>query len=230
MAISRADLLLTAGELLDAVYSNALHPRYSNTTWLNRTLGLIHMQEWKGILTTAPYYQVAERTVNTDASGLVQLAALDGGAADTREHTFRALEVAVDGQPFQYVPTKDYPFAASEGTSARVWLERGRAIQVPSIINGVVTALVSFFPCRADLLSNDTQVVGFPDGYELLLAYMLGARMGGKGAEEAGAAEYLKGEAAEIRAPMLIDIRKIAERPTRIEASDDRSDWEGFGG
>jgi hypothetical protein len=219
---------LRAGTLLDAVYNGALHPRYQDTSWLNATLGLIHMEEWKGILNTAPYYEVGDRTVTTDVNGFVALSALDSGSGDDREHLFRILEVAVEGQPYRYVEAKDYPFAANEGTPERVWLVRGRQLQVPAIRQGAITALVNWYPCRADLLSSDDQEVVFVDGYELVLAYMLAARMGGKGAEEAGAAQYLKAEAEEIRAPMLIDLRRVAARPTAVQAQDDASDYEGY--
>jgi hypothetical protein len=56
---------------------------------------------------------------------------------------------------------------------------------------------------------------------------MLAARMGGKGAEEAGAAQYLKQEAAEIREPMLLDVRRFAARPTMFRRRTTSSDWEG---
>lgn len=226
--MNRVALRLLAGELLDAVYNGAMHPRYANELWLNTTLGLIHMEEWKGILTVSPYYQVGDRTVATDASGLITLAALDTGSADARQHTFRVLEVAINGQPYRYVETKDYPFAANENALERVWLVRGRNVQVPAIRSGSVTALVNYYPCRADLLATDDSEVTFVDGYELLLAYMLAARMGGKGAEEAGAAEYLKGEAEEIRELMRVDIRRLAARPTQPQPQDDVADYEGY--
>lgn len=225
--MKRSDLRLRAGILLDAVYNGAMHPRYADTTWLNETLGLIHMEEWKKVLIAGTYYQVEDITATTDADGFVNISALDSGSGDTRHHAHRALEVAVDGQPFSYVETRDYPFAARENTAARIWLVRGRQLQVPAVRSGTVTVLTNFYPCRADLLANDDSDVEFIDGYDLLLAYMLAARMGGKGAEEAGAADYLKQEAKEIRDPMLLDMRRFAARPTYFQPQDDVSDWEG---
>jgi hypothetical protein len=227
VSLARGTLRLRAGTLLDAVYNGALHPTYSDVDWLNDTLGLIHMEEWKRVLTAGEYYQVEEIAATTDASGFINISALDSGSGDARHHAHRAIEVAVDGQPFSYVETRDYPFAASENSCARVWLVRGRQVQVPAVRNGPVTVLTNYYPCRADLLANDASIVDFIDGYELLLAYMLAARMGGKGAEEAGAAQYLKGEAAEIRDPMLMDARRFAARPTFVQPLDDSSDWEG---
>lgn len=225
--MTRGTLRLRAGGLLDAVYNGAMHPRYADTNWLNDTLGLIHMEEWKRVLTAGDYYQVEEITATTDASGFINISALDSGSADARHHAHRALEVAVNGQPFSYVEPRDYPFAAQENSGARVWLVRGRQVQVPAVRSGLVTVLTNFYPCRADLLANDESNVDFIDGYELLLAYMLAARMGGKGAEEVGAAQYLKEEAKEIREPMLLDARRFAARPTMFRAQDDSSDWEG---
>lgn len=225
--MNRGDLILRAGTLLDAVYNGTMHPRYADQQWLRDTLGLIHQEEWKGILTTDPYYQIEDRVVVTDANGLIALSALDSGASDDRLHAFRVLDVADSAGVFDYVTTKDYPFAATEGTSRRIWLVRGRNIQVPAIRSGAVTVQVNQYPCRADLLSADTSDVGFVDGYELLLAYMLAARMGGKGAAEAGIADYLKSEAGEIRDLMLTDIRRVAARPSTIETGDDVTEWGG---
>jgi hypothetical protein len=227
VSISRGNLRLRAGTLLDAVYNGAMHPRYSDVNWLNETLGLVHMEEWKKVLTAGPYYQVDDITAATDANGFVNISALDSGVDDSRHHAHRALEVAQNGQPFSFVEPRDYPFAAAENSYARVWLVRGRQLQVPAVRSGSITVLTNFYPCRADLLQSDDSVVEFIDGYELLLAYMLAARMGGKGAEEAGAAAYLKQEAAEIREPMLLDMRRFAARPTAFQAQDDVSDWEG---
>lgn len=226
--MKRSELRLRAGTLLDAVYNGAMHPRYADVSWLNETLGLVHMEEWKRILTTGEYYQVEEIATTTDANGYVDIAALDSGIGDARHHAHRALEVAVDGRPYGFADVRDYPFAALEGTSARIWLERGRQIQVPAIRSGTITVLTNFYPCRADLLANDDSEIAFVDGYELLLAYMLAARMGGKGAEEAGAADYLKAEAKEIRDPMLLDVRRFAARPTAFRAQDSASDYEGY--
>lgn len=225
MTISRSALRLLAGELLDTVYNGAMHPRYENTDWLNRELGLIHMEEWKGLLTVAPTYQTADRDITLDASGLIALSGLDSGAGNAKQNTFRVLEVAVDGQPYRYVEMKDYPFAASEGNSEWIWLIRGRYLQVPNRMNSSATAQVNYWPCRADLLADDGDTVDFPDGYELVLARMLAARMGGKGAEEAGAAQYLKAEADETRKLMRIDLRRVAARNTPIQHTDDVADW-----
>lgn len=222
--MNRGTLVTRAGTLLDAVYNGALHPRYADSDWLHETLGLIHMEEWKGILTVDPYYQVDDVDVTTDASGFVSLADLSIGSGDDRHHLFRVLEVAVDGQPYKYVDAKGYSFAAREGNADRIWLVRGRKLQVPAVRSGAVTVMLNYFPCRADLLSA-TGEVEFVDGYELLLAYMLAARMGGKGAEEAGAAQYLKGEADEIRKLMRTDIRRVAARPTMVQPMDDESEW-----
>jgi hypothetical protein len=70
------------------------------------------MEEWKKVLTAGAYYQVEEITAATDASGFVNISALDSGSATRGITRFRALEVAVDGQPFSFVEPRDYPFAA----------------------------------------------------------------------------------------------------------------------
>lgn len=223
MSVTRAVLETMTREMADAVDD----PRWSQTLVL-QILGQVQVQEWRDILNAAPTNRLAQRTVTLDANGRFAKTALDSGSGDTATTHYRILTVA-DGSYFyqqstyQDFPAPDLSYAA---TMPRVWYEFGDEVQVvPTMPSLALTVGVNHTPARVDQLAGDSSVVVFPDGYELILAYMGAKQMLLKGGTEGQYAAQLETQAKELRDRLLFDLRRIGTRPLVMGAMDSTSQW-----
>lgn len=225
MSVTRAVLETLTRELADAVDD----PRWGQTLVL-QILGQVHLQEWRDILNAANMRRYALRTVTTDANGRFAKTALDSGAGDTAETHYRVLSVAVGQFFYQQSAYQDYPqpFQQMGGTLPNVWYELGDEIQLVPLAQGTtVQVAVNHTPARVDQLAGDGSTVIYPDGYELILAYMGAKQMLLRGGIEGQYAAQLEAQAKELRDRLLMDVRRLGTRPIIMGAMDSASMWGG---
>lgn len=225
MSVTRAVLETMTRELADAVDD----PRWSQTLVL-QLLGQVHLQEWRDILNAANMRRYALRTVTTDANGRFAKTALDSGSGDTAETHYRLLSVAVGQFFYQQSQYADYPqpFQQMGGTLPNVWYEVGDEIQLVPLAQGTtVQVAVNHTPARVDQLAGDSSIVVYPDGYELILAYMGAKQMLLKGGIEGQYAAQLEAQAKQLRDRLLMDVRRLGTRPIIMGAMDSPAMWGG---
>ena len=78
---------------------------------------------------------------------------------------------------------------------------------------------------RADEDGDST--VEYPDGYELILAYMAAKQMLLMGGTEGQYGAQLEAQAKQLRDRLLMDVRRLGTRPVIAQAMDSPSMWGG---
>lgn len=225
MSLPRGTLLTLAEEMADAVDS----PRWG-TTLKRQLLGEVHWREWRDLLNVNQMLRFGSRTVTTDADGRFLKTALNSGSGDSLETCYRILTVNQGNLFYQPSSYREYPISPGNVSLPQVWYELGTQIQlIPAASGNSVTVGVNHLPQRADLLVDDTSTVTFPDGYDLVLAYETAASMLMKGAAESDLAAELRQAAQALRERMQQDVARLAVRPLRLAAADDRFDWGAVG-
>lgn len=223
MSMARGTLLTLIDEMADAVGS----PRWGNTLKL-QLLGEVHWREWRDLLNIARHLRMGTRTLTTDADGCIAKSGLNSGSGDATETWYRILSLQQGNYFYQPTVYEQYPQSPSTVALPQVWYELGDRIQlIPAAQGNTVTVMVNHLPQRADLLQDNNSTVVFPDGYDLILAYETAASMFMKGAAETNLSVEMSGKAQSLRDRMQQDIGRIAVRPLRMSAMDDRWEWGG---
>lgn len=225
MSITRDALETLTRELMDAVDD----PRWGQT-YVLQVLGQVHLQEWRDILNAVNVYRWAQRTVTLDSNGRFAKSALSSGSGDSAETFYRILAMQ-NGQFFYQQSTfQQFPQPQTNygGTFPNVWYEIGEQVQVvPPSAGLALTVSVNHTPARVDQLADGASTVVFPDGYELILAYMAAKQLLLKGGAEGQYARQLEAQAQELRARLLMDLRRLGTRPIIMGALDDAGQWGG---
>lgn len=225
MSITRANLELLTREMADAVDD----PRWSQTLVL-QILGQVHLQEWRDILNANNAYRFALRTVTLDNNGRFLRTALDSGSGDTAETHYRILSVASGQFFYQQSTYQQYPQPNNtfDVMLPQVWYELGSEIQVvPASPSMSVQVGINHTPARPDQLAGTSSIVVFPDGYELILAYMAAKQMLLKGGTEGQYGVQLEAQAKELRDRLLLDLRRAGSRALVMGAMDSPGQWGG---
>jgi len=223
MSMTRAQLLTLVEEMADAVGS----PRWGSTL-KKQLLGEAHWREWKDLLNANRHLRMGERSATTDANGRITKSDLTTGSGDSTETFYRVLSLSQGTFFYQPAKYEDYPQSPTEVSLPQVWYEYGDQIQLmPAAQGNTVTVVVNHLPQRADLLTTDSAVVVFPDGYDLILAYETAASMFMKGAAETNLTVELRAMAQGLRDRMHQDIGRLTVRPMKMGYMDDWSMWAG---
>ena len=225
MSIARGTLLTLLDEVADAANS----PRWGDTL-KRQLLGEVHWREWRDLLNANRMLRVAVRTVATDSDGRFDKTDLNSGSGDSTETFFRILNVRQGNLFYQVAKYEDYPISPTAVNLPNVWYEFGDQIQlIPAAGGNDVIVAVNHLPQRADLLTDNTSSVVFPDGYEMVLAYETAAAMFMKGAAESNLAAEMRQMASVLRDRMHQDVARITVRPMRMGYLDDKYDWGSAG-
>lgn len=233
MSMTRAELMAAARDVSDSVDSQ----RWSDAV-VRQWLGVVHWQEFKGILNANNEYTLASINVTENSDGKFLLTALDTGAGDNLLTHYRIQSIAQslsgagsNAGPFAFykqVNYVQYPIPQANAMASYVWYLSGSYVQVlPVQDQTVLSCTVNHLPQRADLLVSDASTVVFPSGYELTLAYMTARHMLMKGGAETAASQGMAAMADEIRQPMLMDLRRPGIGPTIARALDESAQWGG---
>lgn len=227
MAKTRAQMLELTREYMDAVDSD----RWSDSLVLT-VLGSVFDKEWSNILTAAPYYTFAQRTVTQDANGQFTLASLNSGSGDTAQEMYRILNVSDGNSNYSETRYQDVPLATTANYYPQFgygYYVAGDFVQCLPIASGVtMTVGVNYKPTNIADLSSDAVTITFPNNAELLLAYQAAAELLNKGGAESQAAQTLLRMADTERADLLDDLRRRTINPTRMAYPDSRGDWGGW--
>lgn len=225
MSVTRDVLETMTRELADAVDD----PRWGQTIVL-QMLGQVHLQEWRDILNSINTARWGQRTVTLDANGRFLKTDLNSGSGDAAETLYRILAVQAGQFFYQQSTFQQYPSPLNsfDVTLPQVWYEIGNQIQmVPASPSLSVVVSVNSTPARPDQLANGASIVDYPDGYELILAYMAAKQMLLMGGTEGAYAAQLERQAKELRDRLLMDLRRLGTRPIVMGALDSPSQWGG---
>jgi hypothetical protein len=227
MTVTRAQLVANTLEFMDANGS----PRWT-TPVVQAMLGIAHAREWSGILGTNQYFRFAQRTVTTDVNGQVAYTALNSGTGDAAQ-AWRNILAITDGQVIYRQTAFTMDALATVTNQAyqqydRQWYDAGNNIQFLPVSTGVIlTITVNWTPTRVDLLSADSVVVDFPDGYDIIIALEAAALLLSKGAAENEAAQTMRAMADAQRQALYGDIARRGAAPTFMRFPDSASTWAG---
>lgn len=234
--MTRGELTDFTRELADAVDSD----RWSDAN-IQKLLGLHQWIELGKLLNANQQYYInggdGLLLVTQDANGQFDWDDFTTGTADDIKTVYRVITL---GNPsggasgtsgplyYSWVPFIRYPNPQPSTSLPYVWTRIGSKVQIlPAIAGQQLQAVVNYRPCKVQDLASDSSVVPFPDGYELLPAYLAGASMLDKGGAESGAANVLLANAEGLRADMMLDLGRNSTQPVIAQAMDNPSDWGG---
>lgn len=219
-AITRDQLVANTKEFMDAEFSVRWSP-----TVVQAVCNAVHDGEWSEILTAAPTYTFAQRSVTSDSNGQVTLTDLNSGTGDSQQLWYRILTVDDGTNVYGETRFQDVPLA--RGTIERGYYLVGDILQLLPRQAVALTVSVNYKPTSVSALASGASIVTFPENSEWLLAYEAAATLLLKGGAESGAAADLKRLAEGERSRMLNDLRRRTINPTRLSYPDGRSDWAG---
>jgi hypothetical protein len=213
--------------------ARALADAEDSSRWTPATvsalLRVVLRREWRGLLNANPTYRWAQRSVTTDANGRIALDDLDGGTGDDAELFYRVLALSVNDKMYKQGDFRDYPLVLPSNNYAEelTYIPQGESLQlVPAEAGITATVWVNHLPQHIDELANDSSLVAFPKGYEMLPCYEAAGLMLTKGGAETGAAADLLAVAEELRADLLADTRRTTN-PLAFRYGDSRGEWGG---
>jgi hypothetical protein len=224
--ITRGQLIAQTREFMDAVSSS----RWSDPLILT-VLNSVYEAEWSEILSVAPYYTFAQRSIATDNAGQIPFSALNHGSGDAQQNFYRILSVTDGNILYDETRFQDVPVATTSNylpTYPRLYYLVGETVQILPIASGVpMIVSVNWKPTALADLSSDTITVRWPDNEHLVLVYEAASKLLLKGGAETSAAMDLKRLAREERAALLDDLRRRTINPTRLAYPDQKYDWAG---
>lgn len=224
MAKTRAQMIELTRQYMDAVGSE----RWSDSL-ITTVLGRVFDREWSNILSAAPYYTFATRSVTQDSNGQFTLASLDSGSGDSLQSMYRILNVSDGNSNYSETRYQDVPLATTANyypMFGYAYYLAGTHVQCLPIASGVaMTVGVNYKPTNLADLSADSVAITFPNNAELLIVYHAAAELLNKGGAESTAAQTLLRMADTERADLLDDLRRRTINPTRMAYPDVRGDW-----
>lgn len=224
--ITRGQLIAQTREFMDAVSSS----RWSDALIVT-VLNGVYESEWSNILSVAPYYTFAQRTLATDSNGQLAFSALNSGSGDAQENFYRILSVTDGNVLYDETRFQDVPVAITANylpTYPRLYYLAGQQVQILPVSAGTtIIVTVNWKPTALADLSGDTVTVNWPDNDHLILVYESASKLLLKGGAETNAAMDLKRLAREERDELLDDLRRRTINPTRMAYPDLKYDWAG---
>jgi len=229
VSLTRAQYRTKAQRRADAVSSSRWDTTAGATGEIDQFLGESFDRAWRRILNANPYYRVSKRTPTSDANGQYLISDLSAGSADSQERFYRILKVAINNitYPFQQRSEQEFLAESLQVYRGYYWFQEGSKITaMPISASTQATGIwVNWIPTRIDALSGDGIAVDFPDGYEGIVTDWAAADMLGKGAAEAGAAEYLRGQGNDKLDEMLQDLARVSIDARQPAYGDSSADW-----
>ena len=226
MAVTKAELIALTRETMDAVASD----RWSDAT-ITTVLNSVYGDEWSNILNAQPYYTFAKRTVTTNTDGQIPFTSLNNGGGDAQENFYRVLSISDGNVLYTQTRFQDVPLATTTNylpTYPRLYYTAGQRLQILPVQSGLTLYVyVNYKPTPFSQLLDDTSVIDFPDGGEVIIANEAGSMLLNKGGAESTAAEVLRRQAAMNRQAMLDDLRRYTINPTMMAYPDQKYDWSG---
>lgn len=227
MAKTRAQMIELTRQYMDAVGSE----RWSDSL-ITTVLGSVFDREWSNILSAAPYYTFATRSVTQDSNGQFTLASLDSGSGDSLQSMYRILNVSDGNSNYSETRYQDVPLATTANyypMFGYAYYLAGTYVQCLPVASGVGMQVgVNYKPTNIADLSADSVAITFPNNAELLIVYHAAAELLNKGGAESTAAQTLLRMADTERADLLDDLRRRTINPTRMAYPDSRGDWGGW--
>ncbi len=224
--MNKADARTRTLELMDAARST----RWDITAggFVDRTIGMVQLREWRQLLDMSPYYAVQRVTIASDANGRYARSGLDTGSGDNARRHYRVLGVKIDERPYAPVALSDFPFSEDLGAPFQyVWMEEGDSVlALPKQASKSATFLLNYLPVPQHSLADESSTFTFPAEYEdvVLLeaaAYMLGSKAGA----EANPAGAMKGLAEELRRDLYASLGRLTAQGPTWKAFDDPLLW-----
>jgi hypothetical protein len=225
----KSDLRKLTAQLMDARNQDGTFSSrwdFAANGEVDQTIGRIQDQEWRTLLDANPYLSFEQITAPTDSSGRVAKTLLDTGTGNTAHRHYRLLGVELNGIMCEQVRFTAFASAAANALGTYVYYERGGNIQILPALNAVnVIFSQNYLPTRQELLSADSTVVNFPDGFEDVLALEAGAQLLLKGGAETEGASALSIRARERRIDMLSTLSRVGVRPVPPIFNDSPFNW-----
>ena len=231
MSMTQAQMVTALYDEMNATGSN----QWSNAVLLS-WLDIAFWLEWANLLNANNVYYSQNVTVTQDSNGQFDISSLTNGTGNSVKNFYRVLTLCqpVGGaQPqlfYRQTRYQDYPNPQpNQGTYlSGLWYRIGTKIQVMPVASGQQMAVqVNYRPPRPSQLLASSDLVDFPDGYEMLLVFVAGMYALRKGGSEATAASIFKQTADDIRAMMLLDLGRQGTWPIVSTSFDQSQDWGG---
>ena len=224
--ITRAGLIDLTREYMDAVGS----ARWTDAV-IQSELADVYDGEWATILSSAPYYRFAQRSVTTNSLGQVDLDDLNGSSGDNLERWFRIMHVSDGNVTYPEMSFADAPLAtsgATSGTTSKAFYLIGNILQILPVASGTaLTVSVNHVPQGVADLAAGTSVVVFPENSHSIIAKEAASQLLMRGGAEETASEAFAKSAENSRAAMLDQIRRRTTAPSFMLYPDHKSEWGG---
>jgi hypothetical protein len=226
VSITRTQAMANVREMMDAASSSRWTDAFVKTA-----IGIVHGNEWRGILAANPTHRFAQRSVTTSAAGVFAYSSLTSGSGNTVQTFYRILAIT-DGNDVVYRETRfqEVPTASSSQVGQVIdglWYDAGTNVQIlpPSALT--LTVSVNYTPCRADSLNADSDTIDFPEGHESILWLEAAAYLLSKNGAENEAAQTLRAMAEAERQMMYQEITRRGAGPIFLGFNDSASEWAG---
>lgn len=225
--VTRSELVSDTQDFMDATGSE----RWSAAIILT-VLDSVFDGEWSNILSAAPYYRAATRTVTTDANGQFALTDLDSGTGDSAQNHYRIISITDGTYVYSETRFQDAPLATSSNypyVYDRTFYLMGSQVQVlPVAVNTTLSVTVNYKPPVPSDLASDSSVVDYPANSHLILVWEAAARLLMKGGAETQASLDLMSLTRMERETLLLDLQRRTIAPMRMMPMDDASDWGSY--
>lgn len=225
--VTRSQLVSDTQDFMDATGSE----RWSASIILT-VLDSVFDGEWSNILSAAPYYRAATRTVTADANGQFPLSDLDSGSGDSAQNLYRIISITDGTYVYSETRFQDAPLATSSNypfVYDRTFYLMGSQVQIlPVAASTSLSVTVNYKPPVPSELASDSSIVDYPANSHLILVWEAAARLLMKGGAETQASLDLMSLTRMERETLLLDIQRRTIAPLRMMPMDDASDWGSF--
>lgn len=226
--MTRQDFLTRIRQMSDTLNATVDYP----DELLKDFASMVHVDEWRAILSANAYYRTATYTVPLDANRTFAWADLTSGTGNNVKSVYRVLEMT-DARGQNLTPTSPDRVRLANNvdataTTVRLWTKVGDRVQVFGVSPGdTITALVNWTPCPMGDLASDADVVDWPSEWKPLLYYETAGLVLAKGGRETNEARELMQMAEKVRQRMLQTLGRESASPFTLGADDHPWEWGG---
>lgn len=223
-SVTVSQLIAETRQFMDAVGST----RWSDN-FIKLALADVYDQEWSNILNAAPYYTFNTVQVTPDSNGIINITSLNSGSGDSEKFFYRILGMNDGNYQFRETRFQDVPLATTTNylpTYPRMFYRAGDQVQVlPINQSSPLNIAVNWKPTGITDLAGDSSVINYPNYNHPIVEMMAAAELLIKGGAEPEAAAILTRQAADTRASMLDDLRRMTINPTFMAYPDLAWEW-----
>lgn len=190
--------------------------------WIGQTMD----QEWRRILDASPFYRTNRVTITSNSSGYYQVSDL----TVTNQRLNKVIALTIDNIVYEETKANKYVLANTYNTAVPQylwWFEGDQIMALPKQTTKAALVLVNTIPERFPNISNESDAVVWPDGYEQVLVWAAAAMLLNKGGVESGPGMSLDMKAEAIRADMLGDLKRRTLHAGLMLYNDSAMEWGG---